>query len=158
MTSLPCPDNALAQDGPWLVATEGGNQYTWIDCSNDQILEVSDVPLYKPEQNGSYRVAVMGDYCKVESACISFALNNNSETDNKMLIYPTIFKDNIYFISSVTPLKAYMVGVNGITYSIRTLQKGDNYFEIDVPELDSGIYYLQIITNSGSTTKTMVKI
>ena len=48
VTSLPCPDNALTQDGPWLVATEGGNQYTWIDCSNDQILEVSDALCTNP--------------------------------------------------------------------------------------------------------------
>ena len=67
-SSPPCPVRIMlfTQDGPWLVAMEGANQYTWIDCSNDQILEVSDAPLYKPNQNGSYRVAVKGDYCTVE--------------------------------------------------------------------------------------------
>jgi hypothetical protein len=158
VTALPCPDNTLTQDGPWLVAEEGGNLYTWIDCSNNEILEVTDAPIFKPSQNGSYRVAVKGDYCTVESTCVSFAINDISEIDNEVLIYPTIFKDKIYLMSITTPLKLHLISINGMTYNIMPLQKGDNYFEIDVPDLDSGIYYIQIITNSGSTTKTVIKI
>ena len=158
VTSLPCPDNALTQDGPWLVATEGGNQYTWIDCSNDQILEVSDAPLYKPNQNGSYRVAVKGDYCTVESACIPFVVNSVTEIKEEILVYPTLFNEKINIRSKASPITMIITGYSGNTYTKTPVQRNDNDFEVDVSDLGNGIYFMQIITNSGTSTKTMVKI
>ncbi len=158
VTSLPCPDNTLTQDGPWLVATEGANQYTWIDCSNDQILEQSDAPLYKPEKNGSYRVAVKGNYCTVESDCISFVVNSVAEMKEETLVYPTLFNEKINIRSKASPITMIITGYSGNTYTKTPVQRNDNDFEVDVSDLGNGIYFIQIITNSGTSTKTMVKI
>lgn len=158
VTSLPCPDNALSQDGPWLVATEGGNQYTWIDCSNDQILEVSDVPLYKPEQNGSYRVAVKGDYCTVESACISFVVNSVAEIDNDLLIYPTLVNDVLYIQSEQAIEKITLGALSGVLHTLSSQLVGNNLSSVTLPAVPSGYYVVTVVTKGGVYTKAVVKM
>ncbi|MBL0083259.1 MAG: Ig-like domain-containing protein [Saprospiraceae bacterium] len=158
VTSLPCPDNALTQDGPWLVAKEGGNQYTWIDCSNDQILEVSDVPLYKPEQNGSYRVAVKGDYCTVESACISFVVNSITEIDNDLLIYPTLVNDLLYIQSEQAIEKITLGALSGVLHTLPSQLVGNNLLSVTLPAVASGYYVVTVVTKGGVYTRAVVKM
>ncbi len=158
VTSLPCPDNALAQDGPWLVATEGGNQYTWIDCSNDQILEVSDVPLYQPEQNGSYRVAVKGDYCTVESECISFVVNSITEIDNDLLIYPTLVNDVLYIQSEQAIEKITLGALSGVLHTLPSQYVGNNLLSVTLPAVASGYYVVTVVTKGGVYTRAVVKM
>ena len=158
VTSLPCPDNALAQDGPWLVATEGGNQYTWIDCSNDQILEVSDVPLYQPEQNGSYRVAVKGDYCTVESECISFVVNSITEIDNDLLIYPTLVNDVLYIQSEQAIEKITLSALSGVLHTLPSQLVGNNLLSVTLPAVASGYYVVTVVTPGGVYTRAVVKM
>ncbi|MFN8318098.1 MAG: Ig-like domain-containing protein [Saprospiraceae bacterium] len=157
VTSLPCPDNALTQDGPWLVATEGANQYTWIDCSNDQILEVSDAPLYKPNQNGSYRVAVKGDYCTVESACIPFVVTSITETENDLLVYPTLVNDVLYIKSEQVIEKVVLTQLSGAQHFLLFQSAGKNLTAVDLPSLTPGFYMVNIIVQGGYFTKSVVK-
>ncbi|HRG22611.1 MAG TPA: Ig-like domain-containing protein, partial [Saprospiraceae bacterium] len=158
VTSLPCPDNALSQDGPWLVATEGGNQYTWIDCSNDQILEVSDVPLYKPEQNGSYRVSVKGDYCTVESACIPFVVNSVADITNDVLIYPTLVNDVLYIQSEQAIEKITLGALSGVLHTLSSQVVGNNLLSVTLPAVPSGYYVVTVVTKGGVYTKAVVKM
>lgn len=158
VTSLPCPDNALSQDGPWLVATEGGNQYTWIDCSNDQILEVSDVPLYKPEQNGSYRVAVKGDYCTVESACIPFVVNSVADITNDVLIYPTLVNDVLYIQSEQAIEKITLGALSGVLHTLPSQLVGNNLSSVTLPAVPSGYYVVTVVTKGGVYTRAVMKM
>ncbi len=158
VTSLPCPDNALTQDGPWLVATEGGNQYTWIDCSNEQILEQSDAPLYKPEKNGSYRVAVKGDYCTVESECISFVVNSVAEIENDLLIYPTLVNDVLYIQSEQAIEKITLSSLSGVLHSLPSQWLGNNLTSVTLPAVASGYYVVTIVTKGKVYTRGVVKM
>ena len=158
VTSLPCPDNALTQDGPWLVATEGGNQYTWIDCSNEQILEQSDAPLYKPEKNGSYRVAVKGDYCTVESECIPFVVNSVSDIKDGLLIYPTLVNDVFYIQSEQAVEKITLSSLSGVLHTLPSQWLGNNLTSVTLPAVASGYYVVAVVTKGRVYTRGVVKM
>ena len=46
-----------------------------------------------------------------------------------------------------------ITGYSGNTYTKTPVQRNDNDFEVDVSDLGNGIYFMQIITNSGTSTK-----
>ena len=151
-------DTSTTTTGFTITSNATGVSYQWIDCGNNNAPIVGDTNAsYTATANGDYAVVVTDGNCSDTSACVSIigvGVEDHGNISNAVSIYPnpafnalTINTDNLN-INSLS-----IVSLTGQTVKIETTTTKT----MDVSDLPSGVYFLQVQTDKGMVNKRFIK-
>ena len=142
---------ALQTDNSLSVSLEA-TTYEWVDCSTGNVLSTSAV--FNPNENGLYKCVLHQDNCFGETPCFNFI---KVSTEN-------INTENIYFVPNPSSSKIEIkteASINVFTkiYDVNAKEiLTSNQRMIDIENLESGIYIIEIQTERSKVVKRLIKI
>ncbi len=150
-------DTSTSLNGLTITSNATGVTYQWIDCDNNAPINGETSASYTATVNGNYAVVVTDGNCSDTSACVAITtvgVEDLSDIAGTISIYPNpvinvlnIDTDNLN-INTIS-----VVSTTGQT--IKTINTATN--TVDVSDLASGIYFLQIQTPKGIVSKRFIK-
>ncbi len=159
LTINPLPDNNVTQSGSLLTADQAGATYQWLDCNdNDATINGETNQSYTPTPiTGDYAVEVTLNGCVDTSACLLVDYTGLSDLYVDILsLYPNPTSDvlTISGLNEVNGLsKMEITSTTGkVVMIIEELKE-----ELDVSELPTGVYFLNIVHQKGIETIRFVK-
>src|SRR5690554_4952976 len=151
-------DNGITQvDAFTLSADATGYNYQWIDCDNGNAPIAGETnQTFTATTNGNYAVIVDNGTCNVTSDCMAITtvgINEIEKTDY-IKIYPNPTNNILNFETSGVKITSIVVmDITG--KAVKTLSAEASI--INVSQLVNGVYFLQLHTDKGTTTKKFVK-
>jgi len=158
VTTTPAPVATVTQSNNQVSCpSTAGAQYQWLDCNNGNApVSGATTRNFSPGQNGSYAVRVTKGNCVTTSACFSFIFTSNSEliSENPDGIFPNPASETIringgdeIFQVRITDLQGKEMYRDPAFLSFR---------DIDVRSFSKGVYLVQVVSRSGSSTLKLV--
>ncbi len=125
--------------------------YQWYDCEDDHLIVGETNPSYTVTHNGSFAVVVTVNGCTKKSSCFDIKDFNSSLYNlNTLKVYPNPTSEMVNI--TLDNLQRVTVYNNHGRIVLVTFQ---NSFSIS--QLQSGIYFVEVKTNKGTTIKKIVK-
>ena len=152
------PDISTSTSGVTITSNATGVTYQWLDCGNNNAPIAGETSAsYTAIANGDYAVVVTDGNCSDTSTCVSITtvgLEDFANIANAVSIHPnpvsnllTINTDNLN-TTAVSIISLSGQTLKTVTTTTKT---------VDVSDLASGIYFLQIHTDQGMVSKRFVK-
>ena len=144
------------------TTTGTGMTYQWVNCNTGANISGETGMSYTATSDivtGSYRVDATIDGCTGSSPCtiISF-VGVEESTDEALTIFPNPANDLLNITSDLKEVKSYTVyDLEGRIVLRNTIANGENLNQIDINNLVSGTYLLELISNDASARKVFVK-
>jgi len=142
-----------------ITANATGVTYQWADCGAGYTELAGETnQFFAPIGNGFYSVEITEAGCVDTSACILLEFEGIDETgDEQFLLYPNPAHSNLVLdLGKTTSAIIEIIDVNGKL--IRSVSVNEKQFvEIDLNLVQSGIYFVSVITENGKTTNRLVK-
>lgn len=150
-------DNTLTQSPTELASNETSGSYQWINCDTNTPINGETNQTFTPLTSGNYAVEVSNGSCVERSICVSFSVLSTEEFNpNDIRVYPNPVT-HILKIENQSRLSLHIT-LNDISgKKLRTLKTKKDYLEIDVNDLTSGIYFVEIASQTKSSTIKIVK-
>jgi|GEM_PF-5653441 len=148
-------------DSVLFVNEVSGASYQWLLCNNEKMETISEATTasYTPATSGRYAVRVTGSRCEKISACVSF----NSKPPESVVLPPATAYPNpgtgVFTLKSEYVLQDAVVKVfsplgHQVWFANHIKGKG---ITIDLSEVPSGIYYIEISDNNYSQRVRWIK-
>jgi hypothetical protein len=142
-----------------LTANQTGATYQWVDCDNANAAIPGETnATYSPTAiTGNYAVEVTFNNCTETSACTLVDFTSLDELNiNSSVVFPNPVSDvfeikNIEQFGTINSIS--LMDANGKVVKQISL----NYSSTNIGNLDSGIYFLRIESESGDSIITVVK-
>ena len=149
-------DLTVTQTTPGVLqVAEAGATYQWLDCATNLPIQGQTSQSYTATQNGSYQVLVSTANCSDTSICtVVSELALNELTSTAWTIYPNPSSFSIEIKGMEQFENSLMVSIQD---SKGTLVQQNNGTSVDVSNLENGLYFIQIATEIGTTTKQFIK-
>lgn len=150
-------DNTITVASSSLSSNQPSGNYQWINCDTNSNIVGATNQTFTPTASGNYAVEVTDGNCSELSNCVSFdLLSTETFLDNEIRLFPnpvtTILK-----IENFTG-EVLNVSINDISgKKIQVLKSGNEVIEINLKNLNSGIYFVQVSSKTKSSTFKMVK-
>jgi hypothetical protein len=148
-------------DGATITALTVAAGFQWLDCNNG----FAPIPgatgqVYTATTNGSYAVVAYLPMCNDTSACVDITCvgeNDLSINGDNIFIYPNPASDNLIVEVSENGINSIfeVYDVQGKQIIQKILRKEKT--SIDITDLASGIYYVEVKTGDGIAVKKFVK-
>lgn len=136
-------DLTTSTTGATISANQSGATYQWIDCTANASIAGETGKDFTPSSDGNYAVIIDNGTCSDTSDCVAISFAGLNEYDNKFQIFPNPANDLITieagFGSTVAILKT-----DGTVVMKRDFEK-----VLNVENLESGVYFIQIMDDSG---------
>jgi Secretion system C-terminal sorting domain/Lamin Tail Domain len=156
LTIVPTPTANASDDGMGTLTGSGGNPVQWIDCLTNTAIAGATSATFSPVVNGSYAIVVgNGIGCSDTSDCLVvdyLALAENPEINANIFPNPATDVVNITFAQSSA--KLIIRDAQGKMMQTRTIESGA---AISLVNVQTGIYFFELITEKGTTIKRVVK-
>jgi len=162
LTILPQITAAItSNDGVNLVAPEGATSYQWINCENNEPINGETNETIEVESNGSYAVIVTSlSGCIDTSDCFVVNTIGFEELLKETIsinVYPNPSSDKIYI--SLKGIESSEIQIYDMKGRIVLQQmKATNGIEINLDNIEPGIYLIKGQHASGSWVKELVKL
>jgi hypothetical protein len=141
-----------------LVVNETNATFAWVNCETKEVQSATNNSFTPTNLTGIYSVIVTKEGCVDTSACVSLASNSlgmDEVNANIIKLYPVPATSNLVvenLPSSVTQIR--IVDLAGkVLYQQVVSQSVE---QLDVHQLLSGSYLLQLVAEEGITTKSFV--
>lgn len=156
LTIVPTPTANASDDGMGTLTGSGGNPVQWIDCLTNTAIAGATSATFSPAVNGSYAIVVgNGIGCSDTSDCLVvdyLALAENPEINANIFPNPAADVVNITFAQSSA--KLIIRDAQGKMMQTRNIENGA---VISLVNVQTGIYFFELITEKGTTIKRVVK-
>ena len=153
-------DDAVIQLGDTLMADQMGATYQWIDCDNGNMPIVGAVDqFFVPTFTGNYAVEITLNNCTITSACQSILVGiNNLDVLTDIVVYPNP-ADQLVNIDLGTNFSAYTITMQDISGRVlyQDLVINTQLHQIEVGDLPSGMYLIQVVSDRGIYTEKLIK-
>lgn len=158
-------DMTITQNAATLTVAESGVgvSYQWVDCNNNNTpisgeTNQSFTPTVSMGIVGDYAVSVTKDSCTMTSDCITVDFTGLENDINLTLsVYPIPVVDVLNISTNLKQILSYTIyDMNG-KIVLNTVISNLNLNEINVSELQSGTYLLELNTSGNSAKKVFVK-
>ncbi|MEN8828089.1 MAG: T9SS type A sorting domain-containing protein [Flavobacteriales bacterium] len=141
------------------TATMSGANYQWIDCVTGLAVPGATSQLFLAPVSGNYQVAVTLNGCSDTSSCYSFIVPVSSINENKiesLKVYPSPTSNLLNVTTDAIQITRISIqDVNGrIVWNSTPLNSASN---IDVANLNSGVYLITVHTENGKETRRFIK-
>ena len=136
-----------------------GANYQWIDCVTGLAVPGATSQLFLAPVSGNYQVAVTLNGCSDTSSCYSFIVPVSSINENKiesLKVYPSPTSNLLNVTTDAIQITRISIqDVNGrIVWNSTPLNSASN---IDVANLNSGVYLITVHTENGKETRRFIK-
>jgi hypothetical protein len=136
-----------------------GATFQWLDCNNNyQEITGETNQTFTPINNGSYAVIVNNTTCTDTSACYDFVTigEMNVSDENNFIIAPNPMTDFLYITSN---LNDNITEIRILDYLGKELFIGPiNQNGIDITNLKTGCYIIEILTKNTRCYRSMLKL
>ena len=148
-------DNSVTTDGLTLIANTTATSYQWIDCNNNNapVLEATNQH-FTPTSDGDYAVIINDGTCIDTSLCYPITVTGVLDiADHGIAIYPNP-TNGIISIEGAYIREIELKNING--QSLMILEINKEKVDIDLSSQTSGVYFIEISTNTGVTMRKIV--
>lgn len=143
--------------GIHLTSNQPGATYQWLDCSNGnaQIAGATN-QVYVATVNGDYACEVTYQTCSGTSACVTVnSVGIEDATNTFASVYPNPVNELLTVtLSDLDNAQFELMDVQGKMIMSSTINNGE---QIDMSHLESGIYFVRLISNENRMIKRVVK-
>lgn len=137
--------------GSSLTANTDSASYQWMDCGSFATIAGETAQTFTPTENGSYAVIVTDGICVDTSACTSITVGIVNAANSALRLYPNP-ANKIIMIDADEAILNYSV-MN--TVGVQLFTGRDK--QVDLSDLSSGLYLINIETSTGIQHKTFIK-
>lgn len=151
-------DNTVSSSGASLTSNQAGATYQWIDCDNGNAAISGETnSTFTATETGNYAVVVTVNNCSETSACTLVDLTSIDELNlNSSLVFPNPVSD-VFEIKNIeqfgTIESIVLMDANG--RAVMTIPTTDA--STNIAHLESGVYFLNIQSESGRSVVSLVK-
>lgn len=142
-----------------LTAVDSGAQYQWLDCGNNfSPIQGATGRIFSPTVNGNYAVVVQQGDCIDTSACMLIEdIGIREEGVVSFSAYPNPAHDRVNIKYPVTSsFMEYRIYTTHGTAVLSGSLDGSGFREIEVGELASGMYLIELSGPKGRSTETLI--
>lgn len=150
-------NDTLVQWGNLLLAEQSADDYTWLDCTNNEIIAGAVNPQFYPQASGSYAVIMSDGGCVSTGPCFDFEFVGIGERLTADIeVYPNPTHGDCFIRSGGGTIQNVMLSdMTGKTiHHSGQLQNGCTYYSLSIQEFPSGMYTL-VISLSNQTSKVV---
>lgn len=151
-------DNSVLVAGATITANQTGATYQWVDCDNGNAPIPGETNAsFTATTSGNYAVEITLNNCTVTSVCTNMDFSSLDELDlNAIVIFPNPVED----VFEIKNIEKFGV-IKSITLTdltgkvVKQISGADS--QVYIGELERGVYYLKIETESDETVVSVVK-
>lgn len=153
VTVDPQPDMTISVNANVLTANQSAASYQWVDCNNGNApISGATGQTFTPTANGSYACEITLGTCTELSACTTISTIGLHETKlEAMYIYPNPTQGMLHIESELENLEGIIYNATGMMVQRFIGNK------IDVSELPSGTYFLEVRSEESLFRSRFVK-
>lgn len=143
--------------GIHLTSNQPGATYQWLDCSNGNApIAGATNQVYIATINGDYACEVTYQTCSGTSTCVTVNSVGIEDAANTFAsVYPNPVNDLLTVtLSDLDNAQFELMDVQGKMIMSSTINNGE---QIDMSNLESGIYFVRLISNENRMIKRVVK-
>ncbi|MEQ1732111.1 MAG: T9SS type A sorting domain-containing protein [Bacteroidia bacterium] len=140
-----------------LTATQATATYQWLKCDSAYApIAGATGKSYIVNASGNYAVIVTKSSCSDTSACVNFSLvgTKNINGNNLVSVYPNPADDKLNIVANQ---KQFDVEVRNALGQVVIKKVTTNTKQLDITELVSGVYILQLTANGAVYTVKFIK-
>lgn len=139
------------------TSNQSGATYQWVNCNTTQIIPGATSQSFIPTSNGDYGVIVTMSTCADTSACIFIGDVGTPEYTNPTFsIAPNPGSGTVQIQSNVAIVRMKMYDVLG-NVVFTTTGANSNTASVDVSSMAKGVYFMEVTTVDGISTRRFVK-
>ncbi|WP_271784975.1 T9SS type A sorting domain-containing protein [Aquimarina algiphila] len=145
------PDATVTENSLTFTADTTGATYQWINCETNQPISGETSISFTATENGSYAVDITLNGCTNRSSCIlvdSIVLQQE-DTISNFKLYPNPTDGIINVTIPVQKISIFNY------YGRKVFEASTSTF--DISSLGSGIYFMEVETGNGRTTRKIVR-
>ncbi|WP_208746832.1 T9SS type A sorting domain-containing protein [Aquimarina algiphila] len=145
------PDATVTENSLTFTADTTGATYQWINCETNQPISGETSISFTATENGSYAVDITLNGCTNRSSCIlvdSIVLQQE-DTISNFKLYPNPTDGIINVTIPVQKISIFNY------YGRKVFEASTSTF--DISSLRSGIYFMEVETGNGRTTRKIVR-
>jgi uncharacterized delta-60 repeat protein len=153
-------DVTVTNSAGTLSVAETGAIYKWFICDNGNSTVIPNEinSNFTPKKSGSYAVEVTKNGCYLTSSCFVMNTLGTKDFDNKnaFKLYPNPTKDFITIeLNFLKNAKLNVFDISG--HSVLSKELKSESTTVNISNLPVGVYMFQIINESGSTIRKVIK-
>jgi hypothetical protein len=154
------PDTSVSVNGATLTSNATSVQYQWLDCNANTPVAGATSQTFLPSANGSYAVVVTNANCTDTSSCVLVVSvgMNTLETGNVFSVMPNPV-ENVFMLKATHPLQQAVFTITDVQGRVvyALANQNGSAFAIDVQQLESGMYILQVAEKDHVSNIRIVK-
>jgi hypothetical protein len=150
------PTATATDNGDATITASAGNGYQWIDCTTNSPVNGATAQTFAPTANGTYAVVVSNaSGCVDTSSCVVIDNVSIKETAAaNIAVFPNPTHDNVTITMTATSATVEVVDAQGKLLQTIEVTNGG---KVDLSTYQTGVYFLRIQTENGSTLERVVK-
>jgi hypothetical protein len=152
-------NQTVVQSGNILTANAMDVNYQWINCADSSMIEGANEQIFVAEANGNYAVILSTPECSVTSACYDvITINVSDASEANWNVFPNPFNEvlRISYSSMVSKADVSLMTITGKVVLSQTFFN-TNTIELNGDNLSSGVYILNVTSDTGSSTQKIIK-
>ncbi len=149
--------NATVTDnGNNTLTASSGTSYQWINCTTNTAVAGATTQNFAPTSNGNYAVVVTNaSGCSDTSVCVLISTIGIKENNSGIVdVFPNPTHDNVTITMSAPSASVQIMDAQGKVLNTVSIKTGDI---VSLAKYETGVYFLKITTDSGSTLERIVK-
>lgn len=130
--------------------------YQWIDCLDGSIIEGATDQVFGATVNGNYAIIINEGGCIDTSAC--YEINGVGLEENQYLglkVYPNPSKGLVYIETQDAQMESIEV-FDAVGRLVKTWHVSSLYYEINLENIERGLYSLLIHTSKGTSQRQII--
>jgi hypothetical protein len=157
LTIIETPAVQLSVSENTITAVGTATSYQWFNCADNQLIEGATSSTYSPTQSGEYGVYAYLGPC-TEVVCVGFTFIGVEEIKgDQFSIYPNPAVQSVSINSTIAWNNARLCIINATGSLVMNKTINGKVQQIDVSELASGVYHVQIFDNGLLSQKKFIK-
>jgi hypothetical protein len=153
-------NTTVNQNGATLTAAASGATYQWVDCGNGNspIAGATSQTFTATALTGSYAVVVTNGACSATSQCVLVDQNGIDDLNGIVFdVIPNPVDDQLTLLWTTSDMQDMeLVDAAGRLVFTKNIS-GKNELNVNMEALRSGVYFVRMISHSGTAVRQIVK-
>jgi hypothetical protein len=142
---------------PMITANATGVTYQWIDCSDNSTISGETGQSFTPTTTGDYAVIITDGSCSDTSACVPILIGSVGELNVLGVSVAPNPSSGEFGISLENSLVGTVEVIDANGRLIQSHKLNGNELSINLKSAQSGLYFVNVITENGIARKRIVK-
>ena len=140
-------DNNITQTNDSLFSILDAEDYQWIDCHENDIIEGETSIHFAPQVSGSYAIEIIKNGCYDLSPCFEYIITSTEDINSLITIYPNPTTGKFYLQNNESNRPLHIVISNNlgqIVYNHLDITSD----EVSIDLVKKGVYFVAVYSES----------